>query len=240
MPSAGLANVSGERSLPQVLDQGAVELINFMGGDQAVVAAARVSNGKLYEEASKGEDSDRKLIRFLLKNRHTSPFEHSLFTFYVKAPLFVRSEWQRHRTWSYNEISGRYTEFDEEFYIPRVARSPHPTNKQASIESNDEILDYVVWSQISRNSQEAYRLYTKLMENGIAREMARLVLPVNLYTQFYGTVNAHNLMKFITLRSSEDAQWEIRQYAKVLSGMLAEKMPLTFAAYEESSGLADR
>lgn len=217
--------------MPTVLDHGSVELINFMGGDTAVVAAARVSNGKLYEEASRGEDSDSKLINFLMKNGHTSPFEHSIFTFYIKTPIFVRSEWHRHRTWSYNEISGRYTEFTDEFYTPRKARVQHPTNKQASVEANDENLDYALWYAIEKNSTAAFELYRRLLDRGVAREMARMVLPVNIYTQFYGTVDSHNLMHFLRLRNSQDAQWEIRQYAIAIESIFSEQMPITYKAY---------
>jgi thymidylate synthase (FAD) len=171
-----------------------------------------------------------------MRHKHTSPFEHSIFTFYIKTPLFVRSEWHRHRTWSYNEISGRYAEFADEFYIPREARVPHATNRQGSQDSRDQMLDYEVWQRIEHHSRESYQLYRSLLDHGLAREMARIVLPTNLYTQFYGTVDAHNLMHFLRLRTSEDAQWEIRQYAYALRDILAEKMPLTYEAFEENGG----
>lgn len=219
----------------KILDKGALELINFMGGDEAVVAAARVSNGALYAEASKGADSDRKLIRFLMKHGHTSPFEHSIFTFYVKAPIFIQREWMRHRTWSYNEISGRYTEYKDDFYIPSIIRTVHPKNKQSSVpmEGISRLAIANIRMKMRHHSQKAFILYEDLMEGGVAREMARMVLPVNLYTQFYATVDAHNLMRFITLRESPDAQFEIQEYARGLHQILTEKMPITAEAFGE-------
>lgn len=218
----------------RILDKGSVELINFMGGDEAVVAAARVSNGALYSTASKGEEKDEKLIRFLMKHGHTSPFEHSIFTFYIKCPIFVAREWHRHRTWSYNEISGRYTEFEPEYYVPDRIRVPDEKNKQRSVFAAGLITQEgdMQW-QIKKASDESYRAYNHLLSLGVAREIARIVLPVNYYTSFYGTIDAHNLMKFIRLRNSDDAQWEIRQYAITLRSFLFEKMPKTAKAFDE-------
>jgi len=227
----------GRIPMVQVLDKGSVELINFMGGDLAVVAAARVSNGALYETASKGEEGDRKLIRFLMKHAHTSPFEHSIFTFYVKCPMFVRTEWHRHRTWSYNEVSGRYTEFNGDYYLPDRIRVQDAKNKQKSVfpgESHTTTeLTFEMQSQIKRLSDEAYRTYFHLLSLGVARELARLVIPVNFYTSFYATVDAHNLMHFLSLRDHPNAQWEINEYARALKVFFLEKMPMTAEAYEE-------
>ena len=220
----------------KVLDKGSVELINFMGGDEAVVAAARVSNGAVYANASKGPDKDAKLIRFLMKHGHTSPFEHSVFTFYIKCPIFVAREWHRHRTWSYNEVSGRYTEFKNEFYNPDRIRVQDEKNKQKSVFVNHGNLDHEMQLVIKKLSDEAFRAYNHLLSLGAARELSRIVLPVNYYTQFYGTVDAHNLMKFLRLRDSDDAQWEIRQYAKALRTFLFEKMPITSEAFDDTAG----
>lgn len=221
----------------KVLDRGSVELINFMGGDLAVVAAARVSNGALYETASKGEEGDKKLIRFLMKHGHTSPFEHSLFTFYIKTPMFVRTEWHRHRTWSYNEVSGRYTEFEPEYYIPDRIRTQDSKNKQKSVfmeeSHNSRELTFQMREQIKIHSEESFRVYNHLLSLGVARELARLVLPVNFYTSFYGTVDAHNLMHFLRLRTHDNAQYEIQEYARALQGVFRQKMPLTADAFEE-------
>lgn len=202
-----------------------------MGGDEAVVAAARVSNGAVYENASKGVDADAKLIRFLLKHGHTSPFEHSVFTFWIKAPIFVQREWMRHRTWSYNEISGRYIEYSQEFYIPSQFRGPHPTNRQSSVDFDDAYLNGEAHITVDAASAAAWYRYQQLLSLGVSKEMARMVLPVNLYTQFYGTVNAHNLMHFLRLRNSEEAQWEIQEYAKAIEQIFSEKMPVTYGAW---------
>lgn len=222
----------------QVLDRGEVKLINFMGGDEAVVASARVSNGALYEDASKGEDKDFRLIRYLLSHNHGTPFEHSVFTFYVKAPIFVAREWMRHRIASYNEISGRYVEFEPEFYVPDKGRISAQTNKQGSIlpENADVSWHIDVRNHIDNASARSYVTYKHLLKDGVAKEMARMVLPVNLYTQFYFTVNARSLLNFLKLRTAEDAQWEIRQYANAIEEVFAEKMPMTYQAWLETSG----
>ncbi len=242
----------------QVLDKGEVKLIESMGHDLAVVAAARVSNGVAYENASKGTEKDAKLIRYLLKHNHGTPFEHSIFTFYVKCPIFVAREWMRHRIASYNEISGRYVEFEPEFYIPEKYRVPGTTNKQGSrIPSDDEWITLespttsggkkiqakddwcggwhsLIGGYVEIAYEEAFDTYKTLLEFGLAKEMARMVLPVALYTQFYFTVNARSLMNFLNLRTAEDAQWEIRQYANAIEEIFAEKMPMTYQAWLEN------
>lgn len=235
----------------QVLDKGIVELKNSMGGDLAVVAAARVSNGATFEEASKGIDSDGKLIKYLMKHRHGSPFEHAVFTFYIKCPLFVRSEWHRHRMASYNEISGRYTQYEPDFYIPQEYRIPGKTNKQGSEFPDENFIfktDAITYHREDWNEQienwmeeivnDAYAKYQGLLAFGVSKEMARMVLPANLYTQFYVTENARALMNFLSLRTGEDAQWEIRQYANAMEMMFAGLMPLTHRAWVENGRIA--
>lgn len=226
----------------QVLDKGEIKLINFMGGDESVIAAARVSNGVSYEDASKGPEKDQKLITYLVKHRHGSPFEHATFQFFVKAPLFVVREWQRHRMASYNEVSGRYTEFRPEFYVPAFWRVPGDTNKQGSrvpldTEKHDDwhvgrILDVLATYRVS------YNTYESLLKMGVAKEMARMVLPLATYTQFYWTVNARSLSNFCSLRSAEDAQWEIRQYSEAIEQVWAEKMPMTYKAWMENGRIS--
>ena len=218
----------------QVLDKGEINLINFVGGDEAVVASARVSNGILYQDASKGEEKDAKLIKYLLLHQHMTPFEHSLFTFYVKCPIFVAREWMRHRSGSFNEISGRYVEFEPEFYIPKIYRTSAPTNKQGSVTPTEPVngLDLEDWHDYNRrviHEVVTYNFshYKWLLSQGVAKEMARMILPLSLYTQFYWTVNARNLMHFIELRQAEDAQFEIREYAKAALSIFSEKMPVT-------------
>lgn len=222
----------------KILDKGDVSLIDFMGGDARVVAAARVSNAVRLAEASRGEDRDYRLIKYLAEHKHWTPFEHSVFTFYVKAPLFVVREWQRHRIASYNEISGRYVVFGgakmtAEFYIPEKARVKAETNKQGSVVSEDARLTEQMRSTIDVSTAASYSFYQKMIKIGIAPELARLVMPLNLYTEFYFTANARALLNFITLRSAEDAQWEIRQYSDAIKSIFQEKMPLTYHAYEE-------
>lgn len=220
----------------KVLDKGAVTLLNFMGGDDAVVAAARVSNGIRYNEASKGIEKDTRLINFLIKHRHGTPFEHSVFQFYVKAPLFVVREWQRHRIASYNEISGRYVEFEPEFYIPEFGRIPASSNKQGSIQPDfDHEWNQLVTKEIRIASDNAFAFYKDILKKNVAKEMARMVLPLNLYTEFYFTINTRSLMNFLSLRGAEDAQWEIRQYAETIKTMFKEKMPITYTLWEENN-----
>ena len=216
-----------------VLDHGFVRLISHNASDESVVMAARVSNG-IVEEQWRGE-KDEKLIRFLLRNDHGTPFEHNSMTFLVRAPLFVRSEWHRHRIgWSYNEVSGRYTELNEESYIPEKVRVPHPTNKQGSVDSDDPYWDEAIGNLLTNVSEEAFKNYRYLLELGVARELARLVLPLNTYTSFYATCNARSLMHFLTLRLDESAQWEIRQYASALEEVWKGLMPVTHAAWVEN------
>lgn len=226
-----------------VLDKGFVELVDFMGGDRRVVEAARVSFDK---ETLEMGDRETKLITYMMHHRHGSPFEHSYFTFHVKAPLFVVREWQRHRIGSFNEMSGRYVEFEPEFYLPQGEdilsapwRIPAQNNKQGSVQSN-----YPHYWQ--RDMEIAYRdgltyswnAYQYLLEKGVAKEMARMVLPLSLYTQFYWTVNARSLMNFLNLRTGDNAQWEIRQYAWAIMEDFREKMPISYQAWIENLRLA--
>jgi thymidylate synthase (FAD) len=220
----------------QVLDKGFVELEDFMGGDLRVVNSAKVSFAKRSTEVG---DSERKLINYLMKHRHGSPFEHSYFTFHVKAPIFVVREWMRHRIGSFNEMSGRYVEFEAEFYVPDRWRIPAATNKQGSVLPEPlEGWDEAVTETFKVMLEEAYRHYKYLMELGIAKEMDRMILPLSLYTEFYWTVNARSLMNFLSLRLGPDAQWEIQQYAYTIDRFFTEKMPATWASWVENNQLA--
>jgi thymidylate synthase (FAD) len=220
----------------KVLDKGFVELDNFMGGDLQVVNTAKVSNKKRSENIGV---SERKLIYYLMQHRHGSPFEHSYFTFYVKAPLFVVREWQRHRIGSFNEMSGRYVEFDPEFYSPDRWRVPAATNKQGSVLPEPlDGWDEAVTQTFENMVGQSYTDYKYLISLGIAKEMARMVLPLSLFTEFYWTVNARSLMNFLSLRMGVDAQWEIRQYAEAIDKFFVEKMPITWAAWVENNSLA--
>lgn len=232
--------------MTKVLDHGSVELIDHMANDLKVTGAARVSTGKeAWRSAAEVDvEKDKKLIGYLMKNGHGTPFEHAVFQFFVKAPIFVVREWQRHRIASYNEFSLRYaelaTEGDEEFYIPDRIRVPDPDNKQSSVLIDDRNVDELtplgqaedslreaIWHQ-SRYSLSTYRM---LLKTGVAREMARMVLPVNIYTRFWFTINARSLMNFLMLRNAPGAQWEIQQYAKALEEDFLNQMPWTYQAF---------
>jgi thymidylate synthase (FAD) len=209
----------------KVLDKGFLRLVDFMGGDQAVVQAARVSLG----QGLKGEERDRRLIRYLLKHQHMTPFEHAVFKFHVKCPIFVARQWFRHRWGSYNEISGRYTEFEEEFYLPENFRKQiHKDYKYVPF-TGDEVTR--MKDQITKFYNYAFKFYRELLEQGVARELARIILPLSLYTQFYWTVNARSLMNFINLRADKHAQWEIQRYALAIAKVFKELMPWTFEAF---------
>ena len=214
-----------------------------MGSDLSVVNAARVSFGKHKEEL---DGRDRKLIRYLIKHKHTSTFEHNVATFRFVVPLFVRSQHHRHRTWSYNEISRRYTSVDMKFYEPLSFRTQHETNRQASNSDkiNPNINDYGGKTTIPVSAyyaSDAVRwhhvkslgLYEDLVSKGVCREQARGVLPQNLYTEYYGTVSLLNALKFIDLRDHDGAQWEIQQVAKAMLQFLSELYPVTVESYKK-------
>jgi thymidylate synthase (FAD) len=217
-----------ETGLRKVLDRGFVKLIEFMGGDQRAVDSARVSFGSV----SKGEEQDRKLIEYLLANAHFSPFEHSVFQFHIKCPIFVARQWMRHRIASYNEISARYTEVQDEFYCPSAFRAQDRINRQGSVRSGalDQEKMLAVYDKAIKAS---YAAYQELLAAGAAREMARLVLPVAQYTQFYWSINARSLLNFIELRADGHAQYEIRQYADAIQEIFREKMPWTWEAFSK-------
>lgn len=214
-----------------VLDHGEIRLLDDMASDQKVVGAARVSTGKGPEYTSKGPEADEKLIRFLMTNGHGTPFEHSTYQFFVKAPIFVVREWQRHRIGSYNEQSGRYSEMAPEFYVPDHVRVPDPANKQQSLRVKDPGAIAGVPELMREQMLDAFDLYQRLLRLGVAREMARMVLPLSTYTAFWWTVNARSALNFLMLRNAEAAQWEIRQYAAAIERLFAEVMPMTWAAF---------
>lgn len=213
-------------NLAKVLDKGFVKLIEFMGGDRRAVDAARVSFGSV----SKGEALDKKLIEYLLAHGHFSPFEHSVFEFHIKCPIFVARQWMRHRIASYNEISARYTEVHDEFYFPAAFRAQDRSNRQGSLASSslDQKKLLAIYDKAIKSS---YASYKELLDAGAAREMARMVLPVAQYTQFYWSINARSLLNFISLRADSHAQWEIRRYAEAIQEMFRAKMPWTWEAY---------
>ncbi len=215
-----------ERKPVKVLDKGFVRLVDFMGGDQGVVDAARVSYGGV----SKGAEADKKLIDYLLKHSHLTPFEHAVFKFHVAAPIFVARQWFRHRFAAYNEISFRYTEVKDYFYMPELWRGQDKKNKQGSTDAAS--LDQKpLHDMFAKQVEACLATYKKMIEQGVAREMARMILPVNLYTEFYWTVNARSLMNFVALRADGHAQWEIQQYGEAMARAFKETMPWTYAAF---------
>jgi thymidylate synthase (FAD) len=213
---------------------GFVELVDSVGSDLSVVNSARVSFGKHKEEL---DAKDEKLIRYLINHKHTSTLEHCFVTFRVKVPLFVRSQHHRHRTWSYNEISRRYTDFDICFYEPKAVRTQHKSNRQAS---NPEGLINPVLScgsdcdeMMGLHHQMSLDLFNRMIEAGVCREQARGVLPQNMYSEYYASCNMSNLLKFIDLRTHDGAQWEIQQLANGMLDIVSELYPVTVQAYRE-------
>lgn len=210
---------------------GSVALVQHVGDDKAIVNAARVSFGG--DSDGPMTPRDEKLIGYLLREHHGSPFEHNSLTFKVIAPIFVVRQWMRHRIASYNEISGRYVEVKEEIYTPAEFRQQAASNRQASVAA-DETLDqahaHVIWQDAWRG---AYAAYQNLLALGVTREQARGVLPLALYTEMYFTCNVRALLHFIELRDHPGAQWEMVQYARALKALARPLFPTTFSAWEK-------
>lgn len=238
-----------------VLDKGFVQLVEFMGDDRTIVNSARVSFGEdddmyipdlsVVQEMS---ERDKNLINYMMREGHTSPFEHVVFTFVIKCPLFVRSQIHRHRTFSYNEISRRYTSEDIEFYLPMFFRKQAESDRQASVD--DYVSNMVLTDNFYReklgdettirrflkwHTMSCLYCYEEMMRAGVAREQARMILPQNLYTRFYMTGNLHNWFHFLDLRDSEHAQWETREYAKAIKSVIKREVPVAFSAWENKN-----
>jgi thymidylate synthase (FAD) len=202
----------------KVLDKGFVRLVDYLGNDSRIVQAARVS----YGEGTKTYREDASLIDYLLRNEHTSPFEQVILTFHVKLPIFVARQWVRHRTARINEISGRYSVMKDDFYLPapedmapqsddnKQARAPDPFPEKDALEMIEAL---------KAGQEKAYAEYSSLIERGLAREVARINLPLSLYTEWYWQIDLHNLLRFLLLRMDEHAQKEIRLYANVMFGI---------------------
>jgi thymidylate synthase (FAD) len=214
----------------RLLDHGFVRLDGSMADDLSVVNGARVSFAKRKDEM---DASDEGLIRFLMRDRHGSPFEHNAFRFHVRCPIFVAREWFRHRIGSFNEFSMRYAKATDDFYVPDAADVRTQVGKPGaySFEPVSDELAEETRQELEAVYAEAYAAYARMVEKGVARELARLVMPMGAYTQFYWTVNARALMNFVSLRNSEFAQLEIRRYAEAVEAFFAEKMPVTHAAF---------
>jgi thymidylate synthase (FAD) len=221
----------------RVLDHGFVRLDDAMADDLSVVNGARVSFARRKEEM---DESDEGLIRFLMRDRHGTPFEHNSFRFHIRAPLFVAREWMRHRVGSFNEFSLRYAKATDDFYVPEAedvrsqvgkpgAYSFEPVSPEIAEETRDKL--QAVY-------ETAYDTYQELVELGVARELARCALPVGAYTEFYWTVNARSLMNFLSLRNAQTAQREIRRYAEACERFLERLMPVTHAAFVAAGRVA--
>lgn len=220
----------------RVLDHGFVALDGALATDLAVVNGARVS---FNQEAQDLTDRDEGLIRFLMREKHGSPFEHGYFRFLVKAPLFVVREHHRHRAGhSYNEWSGRYSKLDPEFYVPDFVRTQIGKPGAYSFEPVDEETRTRTRLEIEENAQRAFQTYERLLEQGVAKEVARAVLPLSTYTKYYWSCNPRSLMHFCSLRNHEAAQFEIRQYAAAAESFLERLMPATHAAFVAAGRVA--
>lgn len=215
----------------KVLDHGHVTLVDSMGSDLSIVRSARVSYDADWRT---GEDAgkDEKLINYLVKNNHTSPLESVTFTFDVKAPIFVLRQWLRHRTWSANEISARYSELPEEFYVPEISKITTQSTSNKQMRTDEQHPEAAaVQELIHLSCERAFRTYNAMLSKGVPRELARTVLPVATYSHMFATVNLHNLLRFIQLRLHSHAQYEIRVYAEAMLELIRPICPITVAAF---------
>jgi thymidylate synthase (FAD) len=222
-----------------ILNHGEIELLDVLGNDLSVVNAAKVSFAAQVPEI---DEASIGLINYLMKNKHATPFEHVVFKFRVKAPIFVTREWMRHRWSSFNEMSMRYHKPQSiDYYIPSFNDIRKQIGKPGAYSfeeiSNPEVKDafYSIFRQSMLAADESYY---KLIDMGIAKEIARCVLPVSQYTEFIWTVNARSLINFISLRNEESAQYEIQEYAKIVELMFSKIMPITHEAFEKSGRVA--
>ena len=223
----------------KVLDHGYVRYIDHMGTDARILEAARVS----YKSKGKGNEADKKLLTYLWKNSHTSPFEMCKLTLNIKMPIFIMRQYVRHRMQNLNEVSARYTELPEEFYIPSEWRKQDTKNKQGSIIDSDWLPECEWAGEIGDGQKDcsaifelackdAYKCYQSMLKSGISREMARMILPVNIYTEIYTCWDLKNLLHFVALRQDSHAQWEIQQYGLAIKEILTDLFPWTMEAYE--------
>jgi thymidylate synthase (FAD) len=211
--------------MPRVISQECKELMC----DFAIVQAARVS----LDQGTKNVEQDSKLIDFLIKNKHTSPFEMVKFKFHVKCPLFIQRQWIRHRMANVNEISGRYSILKPDFYIPEKICVQGEFNKQMSGEEikNPDVID--LFKTYIETANQQYSTYNKLIDMGVSKEMARIGLPLNMYTEFYWCIDLHNLLNFMRLRSAPNAQPEIRQYSNAIKELIRDLCPHTINSFEK-------
>jgi thymidylate synthase (FAD) len=220
-----------------------VELVDSMGSDEAVLRAARVSTGA----GARDPEKDAGLLNYLMRDRHGSPFEHNSFTFYIEAPIFVFREFMRHRIASYNEESGRYKELLPTFYVPDLVRNLVQVGKPGAytFERGTEYQHKLVVDQVMATATYAYSSYLRMIDAGIAREVARTVLPVGLYSSMFVTMNARSLMNFLSLRTlREDShfpsfpQREIEMVAEAMEELWEKEMPMTYTAFNKNGRVA--
>jgi thymidylate synthase (FAD) len=223
-----------------VLDHGFIRVVDYMGNDDSIVQAARVS----YGSGTKTVSEDKALIDYLMRHWHTTPFEMCEIKLHVKLPIFVARQWIRHRTASVNEVSARYSVLDKEFYVPKAEnmRAQSEVNKQCGGDVLPAGEAQASQSIIRDVSNRAYFGYENLMNEGdgyydqfqgLSREQSRMVLPTNFYTQWYWKIDLHNLMHFLMLRADSHAQFEIREYANVICDLVKKWVPMAYAAFEE-------
>lgn len=230
----------GKEPILYCLDKGFVRLIDHMGSDLSIVRAARVSYDAAWR-AGEDEDKDEKLIKYLWKNKHTTPFESVTFTFEIKAPIFVFRQWHRHRTQSYNELSARYKELSEEFYVPtpHIIGTQSKESKQARIVptlTETEVLDrHIEIEAYIDTCKEAFDYYKHLLNRGWPRELARMVLPLSTYSHMFTTMNLRNLFHFLELRLHPHAQYEIREYAWAMEQLITPIVPVAAKAFIDSA-----
>jgi thymidylate synthase (FAD) len=217
-----------------VLDHGYVRLVDHMGGDISVVRAARVSYDADWR-AGDSDGSDARLINYLWKHRHTTPFEAVTLTFEVYAPIFVFRQWHRHRTWSFNELSGRYRELPEVFYVPDPKKIGVQSKNSKQARDLGTPADEGSASIIRETCEASFKAYRQLLERGVPRELARSVLPVTTYSHMFATVDLLNLMKFLSLRCDGHAQYEIRVYADAMRDLARAVAPTCIDAWEQTA-----
>ena len=233
MASAKHRTTNGTTITIEIVDHSTVSLVQSNASDDMVAMAAWVSNNLNDEERLKDRDKVAGLIKYLYRNKHLSPFEHGQFTFKIVTPIFVAREFHRHRTQSYNEMSGRYTDMLPQFYVPSADRPLIQSGKIGAYTfvPGSEGQQDEVFGGIKARADDAWEEYQYLKSIGVANEVARMVLPVNIMTQFYATVNPRNLMAFLDLRTEAQALYEIREVANKMESYLEEQMPMTYNAY---------
>ena len=214
-----------------VLDKGFIRVVDKMGDDSAIVQSARIS----YGDGTKHTSQDRALIRYLLRHKHTSPFEMCEIKIHVKMPIFIARQWIRHRTANINEYSARYSLMEDEFYIPELKNISKQSkdNKQGRSEPLSTVEAQKIQDMIKEQSKSAYGVYKAMLEQDVARELSRVVLPQNIYTQFYWKCDLHNLLHLMKLRSHSTAQFEIQEYSKALEKIVKEWVPAVYEAFQD-------